>query len=59
MMDKKEKKRLYDKTINKGEDLLNASPYDNIKLFNNFDWTALGIAACGIVLLIAIITGNY
>ena len=59
MMDKKEKKRLYDKTINKGEDLLNASPYDNIKLFNNFDWTALGIAACGIVFLIAIITGNY
>ena len=29
------------------------------RLFNNFDWTALGIAACGIVLLIAIITGNY
>jgi hypothetical protein len=59
MDDKKEKKKPYGKTINKGEDLLNASPYDNIKLFDNFDWAALGIAACGVVLLIAIITGNY
>ena len=29
------------------------------KLFDNFDWAALGIAACGVVLLIAIMTGNY
>ena len=29
------------------------------KLFDRFDWAALGIAACGVVLLIAIITGNY
>jgi len=29
------------------------------RLFDRFDWAALGIAACGVVLLIAIITGNY
>ena len=58
MDDKKEKKRLYGKTINKGEDPLNTSPYDSIKLFDNFDWAALGIAACGIVLLIKVIVGS-
>ena len=58
MDDKKEKKRLYGKTINKGEDPLNTSPYDSIKLFDNFDWAALGIAACGVVLLIKIIVGS-
>ncbi len=58
MDDKKEKKRPYGKTINKGEDLLNASPYDNIKLFDNFDWAALGIAACGVVILIKVIVGS-
>ena len=58
MDDKKEKKRLYGKTINKGEDPLNTSPYDSIKLFDNFDWVALGIAACGVVLLIKVIIGS-
>ena len=59
-MDKKEKEKLYGKNYKTiGKYPLNTSPYDSIKLFDNFDWTALGIAACGIVLLIAIITGNY
>ena len=29
----------------------------NIKLFDNFDWAALGIAACGVVILINVIMG--
>ena len=43
------------KTI--GDYPLDAKP--NIKLFDNFDWAAMGIAACGVVFLIVIITGNY
>ena len=29
------------------------------KLLDNFDWAAIGIGACGVVLLILIITGGY
>ena len=58
-MDKKEKKKLYGKNYKTiGEDPLDASPYDSIKLFDNFDWAALGIAACGVVLLIKVIVGS-
>jgi len=28
------------------------------RLFDNFDWTALGIAACGVVILIKVIVGS-
>jgi len=38
-----------------GDYPLNAKP--DIRLFDNFDWAALGIAACGIVLLINVIMG--
>ena len=38
-----------------GDYPLNAKP--DIRLFDTFDWAALGIAACGIVLLINIIMG--
>ena len=31
---------------------------DDIKLLDNFDWAALGIAACGVVLFIHLII-NY
>ena len=58
-MDKKEKEKLYGKNYKTiGEYPLNASPYDSIKLFDNFDWAALGIAACGVVILIKVIVGS-
>ena len=53
-MDKKEKKKPYGKTINKGD----------YPLFNNnnahthippWKWAALGIAACSVVILIKVI----
>ena len=58
MDDKKEKKKPYGKTINNKGDypLFNNNAYTHIPPWK---WTALGIAACGVVLLIAIITGNY
>ena len=57
-MNKKQKEELYGKNYKQiGEYPLNASPYDSIKLLDNFDWAALGIAACGIVLLIYVIMG--
>ena len=31
---------------------------EDIRLFDNFDWAALGIAACGVVLFIHLII-NY
>ena len=31
---------------------------NRIKLFDNFDYAALGIAACGVVLLIHLIVGS-
>ena len=53
------KEELYGKNYKQiGEYPLNASPYDNTKLLDNFDWVALGIAACGIVLLIKVIIGS-
>ena len=39
-----------------GDYPLNAKP--DIRLFDNFDWAALGIAACGVVLFIHLIL-NY
>ena len=31
---------------------------EDIRLLDNFDWAALGIAACGVVLLIKVIVGS-
>ena len=31
---------------------------EDIRLFDNFDWAALGIAAVGIVILIKVIVGS-
>ena len=53
----KDIKTMYEHKETIGDYPVNAKP--DIRLFDRFDWTALGIAACGIVLLIAIITGNY
>ena len=50
-------KTMYEHKETIGDYPVNAKP--DIRLFDRFDWTAMGIAACGIVLLIAIITGNY
>ena len=53
------KEELYGKNYKQiGKYPLNTSPYDSIKLFDNFDWAALGIAACGVVILIKIIVGS-
>ena len=53
MDNKKEKKRLYGKTINKGDyPLFNNNAYTHIPPWK---WTALGIAACGVVILIKVI----
>ena len=41
------------KTI--GDYPLDAKP--DIKLLDNFDWAAIGIAACGVILLINILWG--
>ena len=55
-MKHKEKDELYGKNYKQiGDYPLDAKP--DIKLFDNFDWAALGIAACGIVLLINVIMG--
>ena len=55
-MKHKEKDELYGKNYKKiGDYPLDAKP--DIRLFDNFDWAALGIAACGIVLLINVIMG--
>ena len=43
------------KTI--GDYPIDAKP--DIRLFDKFDWAAIGLAATAVVLLIAIITGNY
>ena len=53
----KDIKTMYEHKEVIGDYPLNAKP--DIRLLDNFDWAALGIAACGVVLLIAIITGNY
>ena len=55
-MKQKEKDELYGKgykTI--GDHPIDADP---IKLLDNFDWAALGIAACGVVILIKVIVGS-
>ena len=55
-MKHKEKDELYGKNYKQiGDYPLDAKP--DIRLFDNFDWAALGIAACGIVLLINVIMG--
>ena len=54
MDDKKEKKRPYGKTINNKGDypLFNNNAHTHIPPWK---WAALGIAACGIVILIKVI----
>ena len=57
MDNKKQKEELYGKNYKQiGDYPLDARPNDP-KLLDNFDWAALGIAACGIVLLINVIMG--
>ena len=51
----KDIKTMYEHKETIGDYPLNAKP--DIRLFDNFDWAALGIAACGIVLLINVIMG--
>ena len=31
---------------------------EDIRLFDKFDWAAMGIAACGVIILIKIIVGS-
>ena len=55
-IEKMDKEELYGKNYKQiGDYPLDAKP--DIKLFDNFDWAALGIAACGIVILINVIMG--
>ena len=55
-MKQKEKEELFGKNYKQvGDYPLDAKP--NIKLFDNFDWAALGIAACGIVFFIHLLWG--
>ena len=53
----KDIKTMYEHKEVIGDYPLNAKP-DIIRLFDNFDWAALGIAACGVVLFIHLIL-NY
>ena len=61
-MENKAKKNIKDiKTMYEHKEVivdypLNAKP--DIRLFDNFDWAALGMAACGVVLFIHLIL-NY
>ena len=41
------------KTI--GDHPIDANP----KLLDNIDWAAIGIAVCGVILFLSLITGNY
>ena len=34
---------------------INNNKEDDIKLFDNFDWAAMGVAACGIVVFIHLV----
>ena len=55
-MKQKEKDELYGKDYKTiGDHPIDADP---IKLLDNFDWAALGIAACGVVLFIHLVI-NY
>ena len=51
----KDIKTMYEHKEIIGDYPLNAKP--DIRLFDRFDWTALGIAACGIIFLINILWG--
>ena len=53
----KDIKTMYEHKETIGDYPVNAKP--DIRLFDNFDWAALGIAACGIVLFIHLILGGY
>ena len=52
----KDIKTMYEHKETIGDYPVNAKP--DIRLFDNFDWAALGIAACGVVLFIHLII-NY
>ena len=52
----KDIKTMYEHKEVIGDYPLNAKP--DIRLFDNFDWAALGIAACGVVLFIHLVI-NY
>ena len=52
MIKQKEKDELYGKFYK----TIGDHPIDaNIKLFYNFDWAAIGIAACGVVVFIHLV----
>ena len=51
----KDIKTMYEHKEIIGDYPLNAKP--DIRLFDRFDWAALGIAACGVILLINILWG--
>ena len=60
MDNKKQKEELY----GKGYKTIGDHPNETYRLkltevLDGFDWAAMGIAACGVVFLIVIITGNY
>ena len=55
-IEKMDKEELYGKNYKQiGDYPLNAKP--DIRLFDRFDWTAIGIAACGVIFLINILWG--
>ena len=51
----KDIKTMYEHKEIIGDYPLNAKP--DIRLFDRFDWTAIGIAACGVIFLINILWG--
>ena len=51
----KDIKTMYEHKETIGDYPVNAKP--DIRLFDTFDWAAIGVAACGIVILINVIMG--
>ena len=58
-MENKQKKNIKDiKTMYEHKEVIGDYPVNakpDIRLFDNFDWAALGIAACGIVVFIHLV----
>ena len=60
-MDKKQKEQLYSedyKTINGDHPNETYTKLKLTEVLDNFDWAALGIAACGVVLFLHILIGS-
>ena len=51
----KDIKPMYEHKETIGDYPVNAKP--DIRLFDTFDWAAIGVAACGVIILINIIMG--